>query len=262
MRLGTSIIILLTFVHLTSCTGKNQTTVSQNEKLNIDNLLKYIPCEDTVHNKLLSINVSTSDFSENSRTSALLSIRDNLKRNGIDVSVKIIIGKSYYTSQLKRLTRINFLDSIVTVVGDDSIEAMRNLINTRQPMVIFVNKDNSHIETGSIMQPQFKQKIYDYLYNTPMSCLSINDTVIKIKADTDTVIEIKNTAHNRLYIYDIETSCECSKVYVDKSELAEGECARLFIQYKKYSMSKGRTNILIYSNNLNGTKEIILESLN
>ncbi len=66
----------------------------------------------------------------------------------------------------------------------------------------------------------------------------------------------------KLYIYDIDPSCECNKVSVDKTGIDKGETAQLYIEHKGNGKAKVRTNIPVYSNDINGIKEIVLETRN
>lgn len=262
MKLPILNVIISASIFLTSCSGGMEKPTFQKDENRMEDLKNYLPCGDSTYYKLLSVNVTNSDFSENGRTHTLLTMHGKLRRNGIVVRTGILVGESEYTPYMKRLSHINGFDSIITVLSDASIEKIKASLKTRHPMTIFVNGDNSHIETGQIDRPVFKQKIYDYLYDKPKSILLIKDTVLRIKSNTDTIIGLKNTGDEKLYIYDIDSSCECNKVSVDKTSIDKGETVQLYVEHKSNGKAKVRTNILIYSNDIDGIKEIVLEAQN
>ncbi len=201
MRFPILNVIMSASIFLTSCSGGMEKPTFQKNEHRMEDLKNYLPCGDSTCSKLLSVNVANSDFSENGRTHTLLTIQDNLRRNGIVVRTDILVGESEYTPYMKRLSRINGFDSIITVLSDDSIEKIKALLRTKRPMTIFVNGDNSHIETGQIDRPVFKQKIYDYLYDKQKTIMLIKDTVLRIKSNTDTIIGLKNTGDEKtIYI--------------------------------------------------------------
>lgn len=256
--------LIITLIILTLSTSCSYTSrVCDNDDNNrMEDLFNYLPCGDTTSHSLYSLNVSNSDFCENGRTNILLELKESLANNGISLKPYILVGETEYTTYMKRLAKINGLEDIIFTMSDYSIEKITGILKTTRPSNIFVKRNNSHIEIGNIDNPVFKQTIFNTIYDNPKTRLSFIDSILQIKPNTDTIIELKNNGKERLYIYDIDSSCECNHVYVEDTKIDPEESSLLHIGHNSTGRTKTRTNILIYSNDTNGVKEIVLETHN
>lgn len=259
-----STFLIITFIILTSTNSCNyKSAIPENDdNSRMEDLFKYLPCGDSASHSLYSLNVSNSDFCENGRTHVLLALKETMASNGVSLKPYLLVGESEYTSYKKRLARINGIEDMVSIMSDDTIYKIRRILGTMRPLNIFVKMNNSHVEIGNIDKPSFKQKIFNIIYNNPQTILSLTDSILQIKTNADTTIELKNNGNKELYIYDIDSSCGCNHIYIENTKIDPDKETFLHIGNKSNGRTKTRTNILIYSNDINGIKEIILEAHN
>lgn len=215
---------------------------------------------DSSNYKLIIVNVSDREFNEHSRIMILKTIQEKLRVQNINIDFFILIGEKELNQTTKKLIRINGLDSITISIPDSVITDFQLLYKTKKPFTLFLDPNNSIIESGDIAKPLFKQKIYEYFNNSGVSKMIIRDDIIKIKENADTFINIMNNGDQILIIYDIESSCDCKNVSIDKTRIAKGDTAKIFITGRGNLKSKSVSNLLIYSNDIDGIKEITLES--
>lgn len=252
------VLICLALVIAFSC--NIATKQSETESSDTADVIRYFPDIDSTSDLLLLVNCTANDFNDHSRTHSMLSLRDKLAEKGITLKTGFLFGKSEYTSYVRRLARISRLDSLVTVISDDSAAMLAQVLRTTRPIAVLLNKEGDCIEIGRMERPEFKQKIFSYYNHLGLTEMILPNSLIHMKANTDTTVIIKNGGPNPLFIYDIDSSCECSRVTADKTAVAPGKSTLLHIAHRRNGPAKTRSNILIYSNATDGIREIVINA--
>ena len=226
------------------------------DEINNEDVLKSIPF--AYSNRLILVNPTMNDFNDYGRLAIMRKISDKLEEMGVNIELSVVVSISDYSPQIRKLVRINNLEQYVILMSEDSVENLRRILKTRRSLAMLVGAGKSFLDIGMIERPDFKQTIYNHFYSGGKSVLDMSDSIVNIKANTDTVVQIRNAGRSILKIFDMDSSCECSKVTIDKNEIRPGEIANLYIKHQTNGRVKARTNILLYSNDISGIKQIFV----
>lgn len=209
---------------------------------------------------LLLINPTNNDLVSYGRAGKLLTMQDRLNSLGIKVPIRIVIGEDGKTGLRKRLIKIGQLDSLVITIPKMTFEGIKSKLRTNHPITVIVDSVRKVVMSGDINLPAYKQRIYDLYLRHKTALLLLEDTVVKIYQNPDTFMYIKNGSNNPLVIYEIESSCDCTKVRTESNIIAPHDSTKLYLTHIGNNKNKTLTNILIFSNDRLGIKEVKIDS--
>lgn len=249
---------LLLIIVMSVCSGhhddsKSTQDVPENLNLNIPDSLV-----DT--SSLILLNPNNNDFNLGGRLEILMTLQQRLKLFDVIIPIKMIVREEGITGLQKRLIKIHGLDSLITIIPEGMFSEIKSNVSTNHPTTILIDSTRRILLTGDIMTPSYKQRIYDYCLGPEQSAHLLIDTIVKISQNPDTFIYIKNFSPHPLVIYEIESSCDCSQVRTDDNIVAPYDSVKLNFTYIGNNRTKTLTNILIYSNDKDGIREIKVDS--
>lgn len=243
---------------MASCVGHHGDSESDNHKNN--DITLHIFDSAMGSDCLLLVNLSNNDLDSQGRVGMLMAMQDRLRQHNIRIPVKIVIGEEEMSGLRKRLIKINRLDSLITILPEESSMEFKSNIKTNRPFSILIDSMSKMLMSGDISSPSYKQRIYDHYLGLEKASLTLKDSVIRIRQKPDTFIYLKNTSSNPLIIYDIESSCDCSNVKTESNIISPYDSLKMYLTHTGNNHAKTLTNILIYSNDKNGIREITIDS--
>lgn len=254
------LIILITciIIVMAACTGHHDDDTSvkpQPEETVLD-----IPDSLITTQCMLLINPTNNDLDRYGRAGTMLAMHARLNSLGVSMPVRIIMDEEEMTGLRKRLLRIGRLDSLVTVLPQTTSERIKSKLRTRHPITVLIDSLRRVVMSGDISSPSYKQRIYDRYLSKEKAFLQIKDTVVRISENPDTFMYLKNASSHPLVIYEVESSCDCSKVRPESNIIAPYDSTRLYLTHTGNNHAKTLTNILIYSNHKNGIREVKIDS--
>lgn len=236
-----SILIGLFFIRYVNSTIK-ETALNDSHK--ISRFFNKIPELNDKRNKLVVFNVNTRDFNPSGgRIIILKKIIENITNLGIPIKLVILIKKNNLTTNIKKLIKINNLDSNYIVLDDN----IRNFIRENiHHSIIMLDSDNNIKFCRDISDPHFKKEFYLQFFNNPISELYIPHS-LQLNEKNDTSLTIHNKCKDPLYVFEVEGSCGCLDINLKDKIISPGDSTRLFLKFRENTI-KSLQNIVIYSN--------------
>lgn len=246
------------FIVMVSCVDHHDKSESGTHKNN--DIILNISDSTIGSDCFLLINLSNNDLDSHGRVGILMAMQNRLKQHNIRIPVKIVFGEEEMSGLRKRLIKISRIDSLITILPEELSIKIKSKIKTNRPISILIDSTSKILMSGDICSPSYKQRIYNHYLGFEKASLAFKDSVIRIRQNPDTFIYLKNTDRNPLIIYEIESSCDCSKVTTEANIIYPNDSLRMYLTHTGNNHTKILTNILIYSNDKNGIREIKIDS--
>lgn len=251
-------IISVFLIVVTACAGHHDDSTSITDDP-YDNIL-YIPDTTVKSDCLVLLNPGNNDLDLHGRAGILKALQARLRLHKIAIPIRIIFGEEQMSGLRKRLIKINRLDSLTMILSERSSMDIKSKLKTHRPVTVLIDSVRRMVITGDICSPSFKQRIYDYYLGSEKAALKLEDSVLRVSQNPDTFIYLKNNAVKPLIIYEIESSCDCSKVKTDSNIIPPLDSVKLYLSHIGTNKTKTLTNILIFSNDMDGIREIKVDS--
>lgn len=179
-----------------------------------------------------------------------------------DISYYVCVPKDFLTPTNKRMLKAGGYKDRIIEVSPQLASELKKRYGNYPRMAILVNDKGEVLERADILKSSDKQGLYDKIQSTtPKTTMSFSPNCIFPKEnELDTTFVLKNNGETPLIIYELEASCTCSSVKVDKKFIEPKDSTFLHLRYHNTKKVDFISVINIYSNSINSPQQISIHS--
>ena len=163
--------------------------------------------------------------------------------------------------ELRYLTRRDSFTYPVCFDEDDELNALNRFPSDMTFQTFLLDKDNKVVSVGNpVHNPKVKELYLKHIMGnrndskeTPKTSVELSETEknfgnIPLNEKREHVFKLVNTGNKPLVIYDVTTSCGCTKAEYSKAPVRPGETLDLKVIYNAEDKGRFRKSLRVYCN--------------